>query len=96
MHGLGLFVTSHACCCAAQYLVSDGDAPRLTPSIPAIIYHFNHAAVGWKTGKMEVKGKQDMAQLLPRVHATMAYATDALFDNTTAMAAVQVCCACER
>ena len=39
---------------------------------------------------MEVTGKQDLTQVLTRVNTMMALATDALFGNSTAIAAVQV------
>ena len=79
---------------AAQYLATDGDAPRLTPTIPTVIYHFDPSSVGERgisqSGSMEVKGQQGLAKLLPQVNLLFAAATDALFGNSTALAAVEV------
>lgn len=95
---LSLSHSHHACmrmtsCYTVQYLATDKDAPRLTPTtIPTIIYHFDPTSVGAisQSGSMEVKGRQDLTKLLPQVNALFAKATDALFENSTAMAAVKV------
>jgi hypothetical protein len=90
----------HACmrisspCCPAQYLVTDNDAPRVASTVPPIIYHWDPASMGDKglsqSGSLEVKGQQGLAQILPQVNLLFSKATDALFGNSTAMAAVEV------